>query len=253
MAVITKSIFQGRSDRLAIQIKLLTEGAASGMSIGGGQHFTRITDSDDYDVENSYIDNSHNFDITYGSGIVANIPIFVSMINDDVSHVAGKGYTNLDAYLSGQDLNVHWKYDELYYYVKGSHLLGANVFGPVRLIASEAVTGASSGTYSHNITTITSAWVATSTTNYSGEKMNIVVPAGSSITSQTTVKLYLTTEGGEAVTENVVIPTATGAGQVVVSTVGTSFIDCTNVQVLSGGTNGNAFQVWTNLERTAAL
>ena len=253
MSIVSKTVFQGRSDRLSYQYNKLKEGVDAGSGVGGGKHYPRITATDDYDVEDSFIDHSHTFDQNYcASGVVADLTTFVNMINDDVSHVTGKGYADLDAYLSGVGLNVSHYYENVYHAIKGTHLNAINTFGPSVKMGTVEVTGATSCVFTDGVVVGTGSGKV-SDTNYAGARVDIIVQTGKTITAETVARLSLTREGGDTTTEDVTIPAGAGDGSVIAYTVGVNYIDLTGVTIISGGTNGNEFDLYSALERVVSL
>ena len=253
MTVIPKSVFEGRSDRLSYQYQKLAEGVSAGSGVGGGKHFSRVSEPDIYSVESDFIDHSHDFDQNYcASEVVADLSTFVNMINDDVSHVTGKGYADLDAYLSGVGLNVSHYYENVYHAIKGTHLNAINTFGPSVKMGTVEVTGATSCVFTDGVVVGTGSGKV-SDTNYAGARVDIIVQTGKTITAETVARLSLTREGGDTTTEDVTIPAGAGDGSVVAYTVGVNYIDLTGVTIISGGTNSDEFDLYSALERVVSL
>lgn len=214
MAVIADSIFEGVVDRIAKQFDLMYDAMVLATGQGGGYHYTRITASDDYDVEQELgadLYDLDNTDLTYS---VALVPTFRDAINALENHVRAQGYTSLDGFLTDESLHVSSEFADIYYYVKNTRLSANNVFPPVVEMGRFQVIAAASGLFTDGSALGTGSG-SYDGSHYAAAEIEAYIPSGVTIGS---VDLHITLncvepDGDPAI--NIVIPALSTYGDTV--------------------------------------
>lgn len=122
MSVINKNVFLGITDRIAKQYVELKRGIESG--IGGTSYYSRITATNDYDVENALLVTAHEADTKYKvDSILISISTFSNLISKLESHLrSAGGYRNTQEYLSGMGIQVSDEFAEVYSILTGKEI-----------------------------------------------------------------------------------------------------------------------------------
>lgn len=149
MALIDSTDLLGIADRAAQQYDILRQAYETAQQEGGGWYFTRVTDTDDPDVElptiqpYRIVDEDLDVDMAVTSGsrlaniINAMMVHFNTRENGVPLQVGG-----WDGYATSQDVRYSWWFNKLYFAVKSQYLLANNVFSETDDIFGTVVIGA---------------------------------------------------------------------------------------------------------------
>jgi len=129
MPILSNTLMENLSDRLAKQVQLILAGIRDARVIGGGEHFDRVTTADDYDVENDFIDDTHSWD-KYVSGqyIFPDITELADYVNVFNTHATNQGAPDLNRFLQTSGIDVADYFADVYYWIRGNRLSAYNVF-----------------------------------------------------------------------------------------------------------------------------
>jgi hypothetical protein len=260
--VIDPTLFKGVADRLAKQYSFFVDAICSASEKGGGLYYPRVHDGTpvggNFPVESDLISAANSTDnLMHDSGIPAD-QFFSTLITALNNHVTNAGATNLSDYCNRSGVTVSFYYEDAYYQVTGSHMLGRTVFSPNDQLTMATVDFSASGvaTFTDGVA-LGAGSGDVSPTNYAAGMLGVVVQSGV-VNEEAILDIRLTTDKyptGIAATSRVVdIPVGTAAGEQI--SVGTSgidrFNDVTNI-VVAGGENGLSVKVLYELERTIGL
>jgi len=251
MGMISGNTFIRRADRLAKQAEILYQAVENMKPAGsdGKKHFDIITETDDYNVERDFSDPAKNLDDKLDFKMVAaGISLIASNINIDETHVRGQGYSSLDAYLSGNDLDVSYRYNQLRNAVRGDNLLSVNVFGPENKLGTFSVSSGN-GSYTR-LSGIGTGLGTAGDGNYCATKVVAKVVGNNIGTNDLVINLTMKRENLSTFSEQITVPAGSQVGTEVESANKT--IDITNVNLVSGN-NGDNIEIWSKELRTIAL
>ena len=265
MGLIGNQLFTDLTDRIAKQREYIMSGLEQANRRGGGFLFERVTDADDYDVENALITPLNNIDTNNLNVTEDDRRIYSQAIGAFENHVAQEGASNLDDYLDRSGIQVDDLFARVYNSTMGKELYANNTFGPVvDPMATIAFTSSGvatftdggalgeGGTSRHNdIHTVTLP-----RGNHGDENLEIVVQsgAGSGIGGNDVFLDFICTDKDNSeLSQAIMIPASTGPGYVA-QVGGSDFkvIDITNV-VVAGGSNNDEVIARSKLLRTIAL
>lgn len=262
MPVIDPSLFKNVSDRLAKQYEYFTIAIGQASAKGNGLYYPLIHDNTpvggNFPVENDLISAGNSTDnLMHDSGIIAD-QYFASMLSALNNHVTNAGATNLDDYCNRSGITVSPYYEDAYYQVQGSHMLGRHVFSPYDQETLATVDFSASGvaTFTDGVA-LGAGSGDTSPTNHAAGILHAVVQSGV-LTTDVQLDVYVKTDkyptGTESTSRVVSLPTGTVAGDKI--SVGTSgvdrFNDVTNI-VVAGGDSGVEIKVVNQIERVIQL
>jgi len=263
MPIISQAVFEGITDRMAYQGEQISLAVAAGAPVGGGLYFTRVTNTDDYEVENPLITPANNLDNNYPnfSGVEKSClnATFNSMVSALDTHMssagAGTGITTQDAYMTYSGINVSYRYDDVYNAVKNAHLDSINVFGPQTQLARVATTASGVGSYTRLSRLGTGSGKVNdrgALPNYAGAQFEAIAETLIGA-NDLQIDVHVTKEDGSADSVGVTIPggTTSGTGFNLGSS-SDDFIDTTNI-AFAGGNNGDSVVVVNKLERDIEL
>lgn len=267
MGIISKTLMQGITDRIAAQATFIDSALTSARQTGGGLFYTRIHDDvgfplGDYNVESDLITPGHDIDEN-----LADDPVYAleysAMVNALISHVTeAQGITDLDDYLTRSGLNVAEKFDDVYFAVRGQHLLSTNVFRQETLDPMATLVWAGSGvatfTDGYRLGTGTGDFVSPgvnnanlSNANSAAQALQVIVASG--ITAASQLNIYLMPETLVQTTRTVNLTSGLQIGQTVAIGSGSdAFLDVVNI-VVAGGAASNAIRIRSVVERTPSL
>lgn len=266
MGIISASLMQQIVDRIAAQATFIEDALTSARQTGGGLFYTRIHDNvgfplGDYNVENDLITAGHNIDEN-----LANDPVFAleysEMVNALISHVTeAQGITDLDDYLTRSGVNVPQQFDDVYFAVRGQHLLANNVFRSQALNPMASLVWISSGvatfTDGYRLGTGSGDFVSPdngsnlSNANSAAQALQVIVASG--ITAASQLNIYLLPETLIQTTRTVNLTSGLQIGQTVAIGSGSdAFLDVVNI-VVAGGASGNAIRIQSVVERVPQL
>src|SRR3970282_1195784 len=106
MGLIGNQLFTDLTDRIAKQREYIMSGLEQANRRGGGFLFERVTDADDYDVENALITPLNNIDTNNLNVTEDDRRIYSQAIGAFENHVAQEGASNLDDYLDRSGIQV---------------------------------------------------------------------------------------------------------------------------------------------------
>lgn len=265
MGIISKTLMQGITDRIAAQATYIDSALTSARQTGGGLFYVRIHEDvgtfGDYNIENDLITAGNNIDIN-----LANDPVYAleysEMVNSLISHVTeAEGITDLDDYLTRSGLNVAEKFDDVYFAVRGQHLLATNVFREDELDPMATVVWLGSGsavfTDGYRLGTGSGDFVSPedgtnlSNANSAAQALEVVVASG--ITAASQLNIYLLPESLVQTTRTVNLTSGLQIGDTVAIGSGSdAFLDVVNI-VVAGGASTDAIRVRSIVERVPEL
>jgi len=262
MAIISNAVFEGIADRIGYQSKQISDAIDDMEPVGGGLFFSRVTDTDDYQVEqplitpgNTLDNNLPNFSGTEKT-LLSNT--FASMISGLITHVnavgSASGITTLDSFLTTSGIDVDYNFDNAYFASQGQHLNAINVFGPQIELASVAMTGSGVGAFT-DVQALGTGTGKTSAVppNYAASALEVIT--NSLIGANNLIlDVRTTTEDGTADSNQVIVTngTASGVGFDVGTPATDLYIDVVNV-VPAGGNNGDSVVIKNKVLRDIAL
>lgn len=250
------AVFSGTADRLAKQILLIEAGLAAASAEGGGDHFERVTLTDDYHIEVALITPAHNLDEALATinafGSFSTAAAYISAIEAHYRTVGG--VSNLAALLTMSGVTVSdafWRAANLY---AGMNLPATQVFTDVAVELGSIVRAGGSWTFTDGLAIGAGSGNA-SATNHAPQNIEAYVPAAITI-GAASVNINVTVledDGITTSTRQILVPNGSSAGTTVVVTSGTDLaLDVTNVTVL-GGTNGDQVKFRSIPTRSVAL
>lgn len=267
MGIISASLMQQIVDRIAAQATFIENALTSARQTGGGLFYTRIHDNvgfplGDYNVESDLITPGHNIDDNLQNDPVLALE-YSEMINALISHVTeAQGITDLDDYLLRSGVNVPQQFDDVYFAVRGQHLLAVNVFRSQPVYPMATVVWLSSGvatfTDGFRLGTGSGDFVApgadnSNITNANSAPQALEVVVASGIGSATQLNVYLLPENLVQTTRTVVLTSGMQIGSTApIGSGSDAFLDVVNI-VVAGGTTGQAIRVRSIVERVPQL
>ena len=257
-------VISGIFDRIAGQGKLLRFAINSGNNTGTKMYF-RVHQgagtNGDYQVENDLIDAAYGVDTNTVSGTLYK-NMYTTLVQQIDSHVVTtNGAVSLDSYLNISGINVHPEAEEIVYQARGTHLDAVNVFfeEPNILVATYAVTGSGTGTYSSS-NVIGTGSGKVSSTNHAAAKFILVPIQDLNGSIQINLRLLRENRDGGTIADsyNVFIssgtPSALSGTQYRVNCQSGQYmyLDCNNI-VAAGGGGSDGFRVYALREREVYL
>lgn len=287
MPLILLNTFSGISDRMAGAAGLLKFAINSGMGTTNGTGmYQRIHQGSDalggnYPLENAFITDANTIDNNTVSGSLFKA-VWGSIIQDMDSYFVNQGFTNTDNYLSisgnpigtigtltgqgnlgspqaeCQGVHVQPNFEDIYFQVRGSHLSAGNVMFAQDnvLVAKYDATGSGTGTFT-SVNPVGTNTGTVSPTNHAPSKFLLITsgnmgPASAQVNLLLSSALAAPGAGLVNAAANILIPGSSVSGsQFAVNTSG-QYLNCTNM-VVTGGTNGDEYQVWAIRERVLSL
>lgn len=136
MALIDTTTLLGIADRAAQQYNILNTAFSQANQEGGGFYFTRVTQTNDPDIEipldgpYEVVDQDLLIDFAVRNGTrLANI-INAMLVHFNIRNTSNQPLQvgGWDGYLSQHDIRVSWWFNKLYFAVKNQYLLAIDVF-----------------------------------------------------------------------------------------------------------------------------
>lgn len=265
MPLIDTSVLLGIADRAAYQYGQFKATCAAVQAVGGGLYFTRVTDTEDADVEIPTVADYKAVDddllVTYlakNGTLLGNI---ISAMEAHFSRKDGSGNPlqvgGWDGFLTIHDKRVSQYFGELYFACRSNYMLAVNVFSERVDDFATAVRNAGPGiTFTDGV-------------NYGdGSGTN---PANGTYFAATQLKVYVVSMGGvnldlrlsvkdvnnNPTTIDVTVPGGSVPGtEVAIGATSNRFLDVTNIILKpagSAGTLGDTMKIRNIKERTIAL
>lgn len=262
MAIISTAILLGVADRAAFQYGLIRTAFLTINDVGGGLNYTRITASNDSDVEIPLGSSYKNVDS--GWAIANNIKVgtpLASIIIAMESHFSkvAQSPSTWDKFLTDADERVSDFFNQIHSAIKGKFMLADNVFSEADdKLASVAISAGPSLDFTDGINygDGTASNLA-SGTNFAASQLRVKVVGGAIGATDLDVDVIGLDESGGAKTVSVVIPATTAENAFIdVGTSADRFRDITSIVYTPAsdkGTDGDAFEVRNKIERTIAL
>jgi len=265
MPLIATNVLLGIADRAAYQYGQLKTTCTAIQAVGGGLYFTRVSATDDSDVEiptvADYTAVDNDLLVTY---LAKNGTLLGNIIGSMNAHFSRLGPTGLplqvggwDGFLSSKNVRVSQYFGELYYAVMGWYMLAIDVF-------SEGVND-----FATAVRNVTPGITFTDGVSFGdGAATN---PANGTYFAATQLKIYVVSMGGANLdlrlyvkdlnnlptTIDVTVPGGSVTGtEVAIGSTSDRFLDVTNIILKpagSSGTLGDTMKVRNIKERTIAL
>lgn len=259
MALMNTSVFTGYADRIAKHYSMLKTTLAS-MSASGTPYFTRISATDDAEVEIPMVEKSNTFDVFISASGAATdlsrlITPYTALITGFENHLKKNGLGRTwDEYCADQDVRVSEYTNEVHYAKHRRYMNASNVFSETEFTLGTCAVDPSGIVFTDgdNLGDGTSTNKADGS-NFAAARLKAVVTS-SNITSPISLQIVGLDETGQNDTINSLNNVAGPSGtEIVLTPASGRFVDVTNVSLVSGGTVGDTFNVVTIKERDIAL
>lgn len=249
MGLIDKGLFRSLADRLAYQAEELILAWIAAQT-GGTNYYVRIHNGvgfppGDPDVEEDLIPSANALDNDTASADLLRTK-FTSVIQAQQNHVTNQGSTNLNVYLSGQNINVHENYSDSYAAVFGSQMQAINVFRKTPLLMAQFTpTGPNAGTFVDGSALGTGTGLFNASNNSAQQRVQV---AAAGVTSGCTIFISGVGEGNAYKVATVTIAGPTTSGQQFQTVAADLFLDVQGVS-MSGGGSGAQLNIYSVVER----
>ena len=260
MPEISVIVLLGIADRAASQYKLINDAFEVINDIGGGMYYTRISATQDSDVELPLIKAGHNVDTGWDliKTVKTATPLHEIITNME-THFKAVGHADWDAYLTAKDKRLSDFFNQIHFAFKTTHMLADNIFSEADdLLASASVSSGPTLDFTDGINygDGTPENLADGT-NFAASQLRIKVVDAAIGATDLDVDIVGKDENGDSQTVPVVIPASTAQDAFIdVGTSANRFRDITNIIYTPSsdkGTVGDAFEVRNKKERQIAL
>ena len=263
MALIQPSVLLGIADRAAYQYGLVKVAFDSINLTGTGLYQTRITATDDVDVEIPLLSAYYSVDdgISLTTCVRNGIPQLLSVVNSMDNHFARASVAHTgswDGYCTSYNKRLSDYFNKLHYLAKGAYMLANNVFsesndsfGIAEVIAGPAITFTDGDDYGDGSITNRA-----SGSYFAATQLRVVVTDGAIGANDLDLTLSVKDVDNNPTTVDVTVPGLSAEGASVdVGTSADKFLDVTGVGITVAGTSnlGDKVTIYNKKERTIAL
>jgi hypothetical protein len=253
MSLIQPTVLVGIADRLSYQYGVIAVPFASINITGSGLYETRVTATDDVDVELPLLQTYYNVDTTtfnLATMIRGGLSGMMSIISAMDAHFARVGHRGgWDSYLDATGYRVSDYFNQVYYLGKSQFMLANNVFSET---ANSFATWTYAGGFVNGIDYGNGSWLNKADgLHFAPTQLKAIVDVGSTSCSSLILQLSVKDITNSPTTINVTITGAAGT-EVDIGTTSNRFLDVTNITVISGSASGNAIRIENKKERQVA-
>jgi hypothetical protein len=262
MALMEKTVFTGMADRIAAQYALLKTAFDTLSASGAGEtYYERLSDTPDPDVEIEMLQAAYDADQMWAAStantVLPALAAYMDLISAFILHLIREGSlteTTWNAYCENQDVRVSDYVNQVHYVKYGTWLKARNVFcEDVTVFATGDMTGATTLEFTDedDFGDGGAANLADGS-SFAGTQLKAVVTGSNTIAALAVTIEGLDEDGEEKTLTGCVISGAPGA-TVAVGSATDRWVDVTDVIRVSGGANGDSFELRNSKERTIAL
>ena len=262
MPAISTATLLGVADRAAFEFGLINTAFATINDVGGGLNYTRVTGTDDADVElplvSPYTSVDNGWSKTNNIKLGTPLSLIITAMESHFKRV-GQTPSTWDGYLSLNDKRVSDFFNQVHKAIKGKFMLADNVFSEADdLIASANISAGPAINFVDGINygNGTSTNLADGT-NFAASQLRVKIVGGDIGAADLDIDVIGLDESGGGKTVSVVIPALT-AQDAFIDVGGPSdrFRDVTSIiytPASDEGTDGDAIEIRNKKERTIAL
>jgi hypothetical protein len=240
MSLISTSVLQGLTDRLAAQGALFNAAIAGSGLAGGGECFDRVSATETYEVERDLITPCRNWDKGMsGTDIFGGLSTLRTLMSSLGGHVATVGSLTMDQYLTRSGVNVANTFADMYSATTNVTLSSVNVFSEVDVeMGSVAHLGSDVWAFTDG-TALGTGSGAYSATNHAAQQLLAYLGSGVTVAGNITVTATLKKEDGTTGTNTVAFTAADPANtHKVIGSASDQYIDIVNLTAASSGLTG---------------
>ena len=260
MPLINKTVLQGIADRAAWQAGRIVNAFSGINPTGGGLYFTRVTNTDDPDVEIPTIQPYEQADqtMTYYYYAIKNTglaPVIIGMISHFNRMYQAGGW---DGYLQTQNLRVSDYFNQAYRSVEGSFLLANNVFSETDdTFGTATVAAGPTLVFTDGTDYGDGAWTNPANgTYFAPTRLRAIVVGGDIGAANLDLRLSVKDTNNLPTTIDVTIPSGSTVGTSIdIGTATNRFLDVFNIIFKPAGSTGSVgdnVEIHNKKERTVA-
>jgi hypothetical protein len=259
MAIISTSVLLGIADRAAYQYGLIKTAFDSINATGGGLYQTRVTNTDDTDVEIPLLSTYYNVDsgLTLATCIRSGCAQLLTIVTAMDTHFTRVSHTgSWDAYCTSYNKRLSDYFNQLHYLAKGQYMLANNVFsesndafGVIEIAAGPAVDFTDGDDYGDG-----SASNRASGSYFAATQLRVVPTDGAIGVNDLDLRLNVKDADNNPTTVDVTVPALTAEGASVnVGTGANKFLDVTGASIIGTSNLGDKITIYNKKERTIAM
>ncbi|MGQ4893397.1 MAG: hypothetical protein ACP6IQ_02090 [Candidatus Njordarchaeia archaeon] len=261
MAVISETLFEGITDRAAFQFQSIKANLAALGVEGTGTQYHRVTSTNDSDIEVPLVESADTSDKAFSASDAAvklcrNFTDFTQIITGLEEHFRRVNLDNptIDGYCEASGVLVSNYFNQIYYARRGRYLLARHVFcEEEKTFCSCTVTPSGINFVDRDDFGDGSPENYADGNNFAGEKVKAVVTSPT-ISVPINIRIIGLNENGEDQTiESGAIIIGNQGDEINIPSASGRFVDITNVELVSGGSNGDSFDLKPIKERIVKL
>ena len=257
MALMNTAVLTGYADRIAKQYSYIKVCFDTLAQTGvGTNYYTRVTDTEDPDIELTMLQPAYNADASFVSSttlsVVRNMSSFTGLISAFEAHLNREGsltYKTWDGYCTTEAVRVSDYTNQVFYARNNSYMKARNVFCESSATFGTYAVG-TGFTVGSNFGDGAEANLANGT-NFAGTQVKAVVTGSNTISGMTATIVGLDEVGAAKTKTGVAIAGAPGT-EITVGSTTDRWVAVTNITV-TGGSSGDSFEVRNIKERTITL
>lgn len=261
MALIQPSVLLGIADRAAYQYGLVKVAFDSINLTGTGLYQTRVTATDDVDVEIPLLSAYYAVDagISLAMCVRNGIAQLLSVVNSMDNHFSRSAVSHTgswDGYCTLYNKRLSDYFNQLHYLAKGAYMLANNVFsesndsfGVVEIAAGPVVDFTDGDDYGDGSSTNRA-----SGSYFAATQLRVVVTDGAIGANDLDLRLNVKDADNNPTTVDVTVPGLSTVGTSVnVGTGANKFLDVTGASIIGTSNVGDKVTIYNRKERTIAL